>query len=332
MFAYISRRLAVSLIILLTVSFAVYVIFAFLPFDPAALTCGKNCNDPGIIEANRHRLGYDLPFFTQYFLFLKGLFFGRSFGEGAALINCPAPSLGYSFQQHACVTNLIGEALPVTFSLAIGAIVMWLALGIGLGILAARFRGRFVDRLSTIFVLIGTSLPTFLTGLLLLVFVVIRWGLIPFPSGNYTSFFENPFEWAQILFLPWLTLAFAYAALYTRFVRSSVIDTSNEDYIRTARAKGLSESVILGKHTLRAALAPIATMAGLDFAGLLGGAILTESVFNLPGLGRLAISAVTKYDLPIIVATTLLAAFIVVIMNLIVDILYAYIDPRVRVV
>ncbi len=331
MFAYISRRLAVSFFILLAASFAVYVIFAFLPFDPAALTCGKNCNDPGIIEANRRRLGYDLPFFTQYFLFLKGLFVGRTFGEGAALINCPAPSLGYSFQQHACVTNLIGEALPVTFSLAIGAIVMWLALGIGFGILAARFRGRIVDRLSTIFVLIGTSLPTFLTGLLLLVFVVIRWGLIPFPSGNYTSFFENPFEWAQILFLPWLTLAFAYAALYTRFVRSSVIDTSNEDYIRTARAKGLSESVILGKHTLRAALAPIATMAGLDFAGLLGGAILTESVFNLPGLGRLAISAVTKYDLPIIVATTLLAAFIVVIMNLIVDILYAYIDPRVRV-
>jgi peptide/nickel transport system permease protein len=330
-FAYISRRLAVSLIILLTVSFAVYVIFAFLPFDPAALTCGKNCNDPGIIEANRHRLGYDLPFFTQYFLFLKGLFFGRSFGEGAALINCPAPSLGYSFQEHACVTNLIGEALPVTFSLAIGAIVMWLALGIGLGILAARFRGRIVDQLSTIFVLIGTSLPTFLTGLLLVVFVVIRWHLIPFPSGNYTPFVENPFEWAQILFLPWLTLAFAYAALYTRFVRSSVIDTSNEDYIRTARAKGLSEGVILGKHTLRSALAPIATMAGLDFAGLLGGAILTESVFNLPGLGRLAISAVVKYDLPIIVATTLLAAFIVVVMNLIVDILYAYIDPRVRV-
>jgi len=151
-FAYISRRLAVSFFILLAASFAVYVIFAFLPFDPAALTCGKNCNDPGIIEANRRRLGYDLPFFTQYFLFLKGLFVGRTFGEGAALINCPAPSLGYSFQQHACVTNLIGEALPVTFSLAIGAIVMWLALGIGLGILAARFRGRIVDRLSTIFV------------------------------------------------------------------------------------------------------------------------------------------------------------------------------------
>ena len=332
MFAYISRRLGVSFLILLAASFAVYLIFAFLPYDPAALTCGKNCNDPGIIEANRRRLGYDLPFFTQYFLFLKGLFFGRTFGEGAALINCPAPSLGYSFQQHACVTNLIGEALPVTFSLAIGALVMWLTLGIGLGILAARFRGRIVDQLSTVFVLIGTSLPTFLTGLMLLVFVVIRWHLITFPSGNYTPFLENPFEWAQILFLPWLTLAFAFAALYTRFVRSAVIDTSNEDYIRTARAKGLSEGVILGKHTLRAALAPITTMAVLDFAGLLGGAILTESVFNLPGLGRLAITAVVRVDLPIIVATTLIAAAIVVMMNLLVDILYAFIDPRVRVV
>jgi peptide/nickel transport system permease protein len=331
MFGYISRRLGVTLIILLIASFAVYVIFAFLPFDPAALTCGKNCNDPGIIEANRKRLGYDLPFLTQYFIFLKGLFVGRSYSEGAALIECPAPSFGYSFQEHACVSNLIGEALPVTLSLALGALVLWLIVGVGLGILAARYRGRIVDSASTVFVLIGTSLPTFLTGLMLLVFVVIKWQILPFPAGNYTPFFENPFEWAQILLLPWITLAFAYAALYTRFVRSAVIETSNEDYIRTARAKGLGEGKILSKHTLRAALAPITTMAGLDFAGLLGGAILTESVFNLPGLGRLAISAVREYDLPIIVATTLLAAAIVVIMNLIVDILYAFIDPRVRV-
>ena len=331
MFGYISRRLGVTLMILLSVSFVVYVIFAFLPFDPAALTCGKNCNDPGIIEANRHRLGYDLPFLTQFWVFLKGLVLGRSYGEGAALIQCPAPSFGYSFQEHSCVSTLIGEALPVTLSLALGALVLWLIVGVGLGILAARYRGRIVDSASTVFVLIGTSLPTFLTGLMLLVFVVIKWHILPFPAGNYTPFLENPFEWAQILFLPWVTLAFAYAALYTRFVRSAVLETSNEDYIRTARAKGLSEGKILGKHTLRAALAPITTMAGLDFAGLLGGAILTESVFNLPGLGRLAISAVVEYDLPIIVATTLLAAAIVVIMNLIVDILYAFIDPRVRV-
>jgi len=331
MLGYISRRLGVTFLILLGVSFTVYVIFAFLPFDPASLTCGKNCNDPGIIEANRKRLGYDLPFLMQYWVFIKGLFLGRTYGEGAAFIDCPAPSLGYSFQEHACVTSLLGEALPVTLSLALGALVLWLVVGIGLGVLAARYRGRVVDSASTVFVLIGTSLPTFLTGLMLLVFVVIKWRILPFPAGNYTPFLEDPFEWAQILFLPWITLAFAYAALYTRFVRSAVIETSNEDYIRTARAKGLNEGTILGKHTLRAALAPITTMAGLDFAGLLGGAILTETVFNLPGLGRLAIGAVLEYDLPIIVGTTILAAAIVVVINLVVDILYAYIDPRVRI-
>ncbi len=331
MLRYVGKRLIATVLILLAVSFAVYAIFAILPFDPAALTCGKNCKDPGIIEANRIRLGYDVPFWTQYLIFLKGIFFGRSYGEGAALINCPAPSFGYSFQEHACVTDVIVKALPVTLSLAIGALIMWLILGVGLGVLAARFRGKTVDTASTLFVLIGTSLPTFLTGLLLIVFVVIKWHILPFPSGNYTPLTQNPAAWLNTMFLPWVTLAFAYAALYTRFVRSSVIETYNEDFIRTARAKGLSEGKILGKHTLRAILAPITTMAGLDFAGLLGGAILTESIFNLPGLGRISLGAVLDYDLPVIVATTLLAAAIVVVMNLIVDLLYAFIDPRVRV-
>ena len=331
MIKFVAKRFAISLAILFAVSVAVYLIFAFLPFDPAALTCGKNCNDPGIIEANRVRLGYDKPIWIQYWLFISGLFVGRSYGEGAALIECPAPSLGYSFNEHKCVTESIIQALPVTMSLAIGALILWLVLGVALGVIAARFRGRFPDIGSTIFVLIGTSLPTFLTGLLLLVFVVVKWGILPYPSGNYTPLTENPLEWLNTMFLPWITLAFAYAALYTRFVRSSVIETSSEDFIRTARAKGLSEKIVLRKHTLRAALAPLATMAGLDFAGLLGGAILTETVFNLPGLGRLSLGAVRDYDLPIIVATTILAAAIVIFMNFIVDILYAWIDPRIRV-
>ena len=331
MINYLARRIAISIAILLAVSFAVYLIFAILPFDPAALTCGKNCNNPAIIEANRRRLGYDLPIWQQYFVFLKGLFMGRTFGEGAATIFCPAPSFGYSYQEHACVTNSIIEALPVTLSLAIGALVLWLIIGVGLGILAARFRGRAADTGSTIFVLIGTSLPTFLTGLLLLVFVVVKWRILPYPSGNYTPLFENPLAWLNTMILPWITLALAYAALYTRFVRNAVIETLSEDFIRTARAKGLSEKVVLRKHTLRAALAPLTTMAGLDFAGLLGGAILTEAVFNLPGLGRLSLGAVIDFDLPIIVATTILAATIVIFMNLAVDILYAFIDPRVRV-
>lgn len=331
MINYLARRIAISISILFAVSFAVYLIFAILPFDPAALTCGKNCNDPTLIEANRRRLGYDLPIWQQYLVFLKGLFFGRTFGEGAATIFCPAPSFGYSFQEHACVTNSILDALPVTLSLAVGALVLWLIIGIGLGILAARYRGRAADTGSTVFVLIGTSLPTFLTGLLLLVFVVVKWRILPYPSGNYTPLFESPLEWLNTMILPWITLAFAYAALYTRFVRNAVIETLSEDFIRTARAKGLSEKVILRKHTLRAALAPLTTMAGLDFAGLLGGAILTEAVFNLPGLGRLSLGAVFDFDLPIIVATTILAATIVITMNLVVDILYAFIDPRVRV-
>ncbi|MFM9142234.1 MAG: ABC transporter permease [Actinomycetota bacterium] len=331
MFKFVAKRFAISLAILFAVSVAVYLIFAFLPFDPAALTCGKNCNDPGIIEANRIRLGYDKPIWEQYWLFISGLFVGRTYGEGAALIECPAPSLGYSFNEHSCVTDSITQALPVTLSLAIGALILWLILGVGLGVIAARFRGRYPDIGSTIFVLIGTSLPTFLTGLLLLVFVVVKWGILPYPSGNYTPLTEDPLEWLNTMILPWITLAFAYAALYTRFVRSSVIETSSEDFIRTARAKGLSEKVVLRKHTLRAALAPLATMAGLDFAGLLGGAILTETVFNLPGLGRLSLGAVRDYDLPIIVATTILAAAIVIFMNFIVDILYAWIDPRIRV-
>lgn len=329
--AYISRRLGVTLLILLAVSFTVFVIFALLPYDPASLTCGKNCNDPGIIEANRHRLGYDKSFIEQYWVFIVGLFAGRDFGEGAAFIHCAAPSFGYSVQQHACVTDLMFDALPVTLSLAIGSLILWLIVGVGLGIIAAKFRGKIWDTLSTGFVLVGTSLPTFLTGLMLIVFLVIKVDWSPFPAGGYTAPEEDLLGWFLSMFLPWVTLAFAYAAIYTRFVRSQILEISTEDFIRTARAKGLSDGVILGKHTMRAALAPIVTMAGLDFAGLLGGAILTEAVFNLPGMGRLSLGAVVDIDLPVIVGTTILAAAIVVIMNMILDIVYAFIDPRVRV-
>ncbi|MEN9993066.1 MAG: hypothetical protein RLY83_636 [Actinomycetota bacterium] len=329
--AYVSRRLGLTLIILLAVSFAVYVIFSLLPYDPAALTCGKNCNDPGIIEANRIRLGYDKPFWEQYWLFLSGLFVGRSFGTGAAAIFCEAPSFGYSFQQHACVTNLLADALPVTIYLAVGALILWLIVGVGLGIVSAKFRGKIWDTLSTAFVLVGTSLPTFLTGLMLIIFLVVKWDGSPFPSDGYTGPDEDFGQFLLSMVLPWVTLAFAFAAIYTRFVRSQILEISTEDYIRTAKAKGLSDGRILGKHTLRAALAPIVTMAGLDFAGLLGGAILTEAVFNLPGMGRLSLKAVVDIDLPVIVATTILAAAIVVVMNMVLDIAYAFIDPRVRV-
>jgi peptide/nickel transport system permease protein len=307
-------------------------IFAVLPMDPAALTCGKACS-PVVIEGNRHRLGLDVPVQVQYGRFVKGLFVGREYGEGAAAFTCPAPAFGYSFNRHECVTQLVGEAFPVTFSLAIGAFVLWMSVGIGLGVLAARKRNQWQDRLATAFVLVGTSLPTFISGILILIFVALKFGLVnPIEMGRWVSPYEDPVGWFKTFIFPWIVLALLYAATYTRFTRSNVIETSSEDYIRTARAKGLSERDILRKHTLRAALAPIITLAGLDFAGLLGGAIITEGIFNLPGLGRLSIRAVLRdYDLPTILATTILAASFVVIANLLVDIAYAYLDPRVRV-
>jgi len=283
--------------------------------------------------SHRRRLGLDVPVWEQWWRFIVGLFAGRTYGEGAAQFFCPAPAFGYSYNRHECVSTLIANAFPVTFSLAIGAFVMWILLGVSLGVWAARNKGKFADRASTVFVLVGTSLPTFITGILILLFIVVKFNLVdPIEIGRWKNPITDPIGYIQTFFFPCFTLALAYAATYTRFTRSNVIETSAEDFIRTAKAKGLSEKVIMRKHTLRAALAPIVTIAGLDFAGLLGGAIITEGIFNLQGLGSMAIRAVlTDYDLPIIVATTLLAATFVVVMNLIVDILYAFIDPRVRV-
>ncbi len=332
MLKYLARRVSATILVLALVSMSVFMIFAVLPMDPAALTCGKACS-PVVIEGNRHRLGLDVPVQVQYGRFVKGLFVGREYGEGAAAFTCPAPAFGYSFNRHECVTQLVGEAFPVTFSLAIGAFVLWMSVGIGLGVLAARKRNQWQDRLATAFVLVGTSLPTFISGILILIFVALKFGLVnPIEMGRWVSPYEDPVGWFKTFIFPWIVLALLYAATYTRFTRSNVIETSSEDYIRTARAKGLSERDILRKHTLRAALAPIITLAGLDFAGLLGGAIITEGIFNLPGLGRLSIRAVLRdYDLPTILATTILAASFVVIANLLVDIAYAYLDPRVRV-
>lgn len=330
MLTYALRRIAISLITLLIVSFTIYVIFAILPFDPAALTCGQKCNDI-IIEANRIRLGYDKPLLTQYWLFLSGIFVGRTYGAGQAAFECPAPSFGYSFNENACVTDLLKDSLPITITLALGALIIWMLVGVTLGILAAKFRGKTPDTLSSVFVLLGTSLPTFVTGLVLLIWISIKWKLVPITLTGYVSFLDNPIGAFKYFILPWITLAIAYAALYTRFTRAAMLETLSEDYIRTARAKGLSERRILFKHTLRAVLAPITTLAGLDFAGLIGGAIITETIFNLPGLGRLTLRSTYEFDLSVIVATTILAATVVIVMNLLVDMLYAVLDPRVRV-
>ena len=329
MIGFISRRLGFSILTLLVVTFAVYVIFAVLPFDPAALTCGQHCNAT-IVHANRIRLGYDKPLWDQFWLFLRGIFMGRTYGTGAGAFTCPAPSFGFSFNQNTCVSTLLAQAFPITISLAVGALILWLTIGVSLGILAARNKGKFLDTASSVFVLLGISLPVFVTGLFLLIWISLKWHIIPIQLQGYVSLFANPFKFGEYFILPWITLAFAFAALYTRFTRSSILETSGEDYIRTARAKGLPEKIVLRKHTFRAALAPIVTMASLDFASLIGGAILTESIYNLPGLGNLTLQSIYEFDLNVVVATTIIAAAVVIVMNLIVDLLYAVLDPRVR--
>ena len=330
MLAYIGRRIAFAFATILVVSAVVFMIFSLLPFDPAALTCGQRCTEQ-IVEANRIRLGLDKPLYEQYFLFISGIFLGRTYGSGSAAFTCPAPSFGYSFNENACVTDMITEALPITINLAVGALILWLTVGIGLGIVAAKFKNRWPDTGSSVFVLLGTSLPTFVTGLALLIWVSIKWKIIPLSLTGYTSLIDNPYKYFQYFILPWITLAIAYAALYTRFTRAALLETLGEDYIRTARAKGVGEQKVFFKHTLRAVLAPLITMASLDFAGLIGGAIITETIFNLPGLGRLTLKSVYEFDLSVVLATTILAAIVVITMNLIVDMLYAVLDPRVRI-
>lgn len=330
MVKFIGRRMGFAAATILVVSAVVFMIFSLLPFDPASLTCGQRCT-PQIIEANRIRLGLDKPLYEQYWFFLSGIFLGRTYGSGSAAFTCPAPSFGYSFNENACVTDMITEALPITINLAVGALILWLTIGIGLGIIAAKFKNRWPDTGSSVFVLLGTSLPTFVTGLALLIWVTIKWKIIPLSLTGYTSLIDNPYKYFQYFILPWITLAIAYAALYTRFTRAALLETLGEDYIRTARAKGVGEQKVFFKHTLRAVLAPLITMAGLDFAGLIGGAIITETIFNLPGLGRLTLRSVYEFDLSVVLATTILAAVVVIVMNLIVDMLYAVLDPRVRI-
>jgi len=317
----------VLLLFLLTT--VVFVLFSILPGDPARLTCGKACT-PITIEQNRHRLGLDEPVFVQYGKFIGGIFFGRTFSpDSPQPIQCEAPCLGYSFTRHEEVMRIIARSAPVTFFLAVGAFVLWIFVGVSAGIFAALRRGRWPDRLVMGISLVGYSLPSFFIGLVLIFFVIIKWKFLPFPA--YVQPWEDPFKFFQTMLLPWIVLATLYAAFYMRLTRNQVLEVLSDDYVRTARAKGLPERRVVVRHALRAGLTPIITAAGLDLAGLLGGAIISENIFSLPGLGSLAVSSITDSDLPIIAGLTLLTSAIIIFANLVVDLLYAVVDPRVRI-
>jgi peptide/nickel transport system permease protein len=321
---YIVRRLIGLVVLLLILSIIMFGLFYMLPASPAAMSCGKACN-PQTIQAKKRAWGLDKPIYVQYQQTMKGIFAGRTYSDGR---KCGAPCLGYSFQLSQPVTKLIKERLPVTAGLAFGAAVLWLLIGTGVGVLSALKKGSVFDRSAMTVALVGVSMPSFFTGLVVLYIFCAKWQLLPWP--HYYGLTENPAKWAENMILPWIVVAFLFAALYARLTRANMLETMNEDYIRTARAKGLSESRVVVKHGLRAALTPILTIFGMDLGGLLGGAILAEQVFTLPGLGKLTVDAVTNADLPVLFAVSLLAAFFVITANLIVDVLYAVVDPRVH--
>jgi peptide/nickel transport system permease protein len=328
--AYLIRRLINAVVTLIVVTFVTFCVFFLVPkatgSDPALLYVGKQA-DPAALEGIREKFGFNDPIIVQYGKFLKGIVAGRDYVSGADITHCAAPCLGYSFKTSQEVWPLLIGALPVTVSLAVGAAVLWVLMGVLFGVISALRRGTIWDRSVMTIALAGVSLPIYFTGLLSLS-IFVYW--LGWPNPSYTPLLDNPWDWFTGLILPWITLAFLFAATYARLTRANMLETLGEDYIRTARAKGLRERTVIGKHGLRSGLTPLVTVFGLDLGALLGGAVLTEAVYNLRGLGYYALNGIRGSDLPVILGVTLFAAFFIVMANLIVDLLYGVIDPRVR--
>ena len=335
MLAYIVRRLVSAVVLLFILSIVTFSIFYLVPrlagSTPESLAAryvGRTAT-ADTVRLTAERLGFFDPVVVQYGNWIKGVFLGTEYDFGAAVEHCPAPCLGYSFITRQAVWPELLDRAPVTASLAIGAALLWLISGVTIGVISALRRGSLFDRAAMTIALAGVSLPIFFTGLVSLAFLSYRLNLTA-PGGQYVQFAENPARWAYSLLLPWVTLSFLFSALYARLTRAGMLDVMNEDYIRTARAKGLPERTVVVKHGLRSALTPILTIFGLDVGLLLGGAVLTEKTFSLNGLGKYGYDAIVAGDLPKILGFTLIAGFFVIIANLVVDLLYAVIDPRVR--
>jgi peptide/nickel transport system permease protein len=315
--SFLASRFAFAGLVLLVLSAFVFFLFFVAPGDPARLLAGEKATEAQVAQV-RSNLGLDRPIHEQYLKFL-----GRTV-QG---------DLGFSYRNQQPVTKLIANRMPATISLGIGAVLMWLALGIPIGIMSARHPGGLRDRLGQGFILVGVSFPTFVLGMALLYilyFMPRQAGFTLFPAGGYKPFLADPLIWAWHMFLPWVTLAFTTAAIYARLTRGEMLAVMGEDYIRTARAKGLSERKVVLKHGFRSILTPLTTQLGADIAAVLGGAIVTEQVFGLQGIGSLAVQAVGNQDRPIIIGVVLLAGFFIVVANIIVDLLYVLLDPRVR--
>jgi len=320
MLVYLTRRLfwlVITLLVITAITFVIY--FVLPPVSPAVLFAGKEAT-PQLVATVQHELGLDHPVWVQYLLFLKHLVFGDQFGW---------PGLGFSYVNHSSVKSLLAGRVVVTVVLAVGAALLWLAMGVTIGVISAIRQRSVWDRLALGFAIFFISAPVFWLGLVLLWVFWYKLGVAAgtgyFPPGQY-----GLLTWLDHMILPWFTLALLYAGWYARMTRGAVLDTLRQDYVRTARAKGLGEARILLRHVLRACLTPILTMFGMDLAALVSGTVIVEVVFNLNGLGQWVVVSVNSDDIPSVLAVTVLAALAVMVANLIVDILYAYVDPRVR--
>lgn len=335
MVAYVIRRLFAAVGLVIVISIITFAIFYLMPrlagASPESLASryvGRSATGATVKEI-ADKLGFYDPFPVQYWHWLKGLFFGTTIDLGSGPQACPAPCLGYSFKNSDPVLPEVIQRFPVTLSLAAGAAVIWLVFGLAVGVISALRKGSLFDRAGMTVALAGVSMPIFWTGLIALSVFSYQLGWTP-AGASYVPLHENPAKWAYGMLLPWLTLALLFSAQYARLTRAGMLETMGEDYIRTARAKGLPERTVVVKHGLRSALTPIVTIFGLDFALLIGNAVLTETVFGLPGLGQMAIQGVKSNDLPRVLAVVLITAVFVALCNLVVDLLYAVIDPRVR--
>ena len=318
MVRYIIRRLLWAIVLLIVVSFVTFVVFYVLPSaDPAVLRAGRAPN-PLLIAHIRHVLGLDRPFWVQYWDYLKALMLHFNFG--------------YSYEFSLPVRSLIFQRLPATISLTIGAVLIWMLVGLSIGILSAVRPRSLMDRSAMGAALVAISAPSYWLALVSLYLFANDIGIVKIfdGAGTYTGLTANAGQWFGSLILPWLVLAAASAAFYSRLLRASLIETMSEDYIRTARAKGLSERRVILRHGVRSAITPVVTALGIDIGTLMGGAVLVETVFNIPGVGRLAYDGIQNADLPVIQGTVLFGAFFIVMANLVVDIGYAFLDPRVR--
>jgi peptide/nickel transport system permease protein len=300
---------------MIAVTFIVFVIFIVVPGgDPAQRIGGKNAT-PQLIINIRHEWKFDKPFYEQYWVMVRKIFSGSL--------------VSYTSQQN--VLSQIEQGIPATFSLTIGASIIWLFFGILVGVISAVKAGRWSDRLITVLALIGISLPVFWLGIVARYYLAEGGWTTIFPDGEYAGITGSPLQWFYHLILPWLVLAVLFIGFYGRVLRGNILDTINEDFVRTARSKGLSQRQILVRHVLRTSLIPIVTLFGLDFASVLGGgAILTETVFDLHGVGQYAAQSINNFDLPPIMGVTLYGAFFITVFSVLVDLFYAYLDPRIR--